>query len=124
MTKKDPFKFTIGFDRKDPEHIRVVDILNDTEKKAQLITRAILHYVGEAQNQRIEESDITNLQPLIAEIAKKEIEKAMCIGQQRQDAVQVSSVSLMETDSLLSLRPEVTHAARNTLKAFRKLHET
>lgn len=43
--KKNEFVFTIGFKRKDPEHIRVVKLLNETDAKNQLIVDAILCYV-------------------------------------------------------------------------------
>ena len=42
MGKKNPYVFTIGFDKKNPEHLEVVEILNGTEKKAALIAEAIL----------------------------------------------------------------------------------
>lgn len=44
--KKNPYVFTIGFDKKNPEHLEVVEILNGTEKKAALIAEAILQYTG------------------------------------------------------------------------------
>ena len=46
MGKKKPYVFTIGFDKKNPEHLEVVEILNGTEKKAALIAEAILQYTG------------------------------------------------------------------------------
>lgn len=46
MGKKNPYVFTIGFDKKNPEHLEVVEILNGTEKKAALIAEAILQYAG------------------------------------------------------------------------------
>lgn len=44
--KKNPFVFTIGFDKKNPEHQEVVEILNQTEKKASLIAEAVLQFMG------------------------------------------------------------------------------
>ena len=46
MGKKNQYVFTIGFDKKNPEHLEVVEILNGTEKKAALIAEAILQYTG------------------------------------------------------------------------------
>lgn len=46
MGKKNPYVFTIGFDKKNPEHLEVVEILNGTEKKAALIAEAILQCTG------------------------------------------------------------------------------
>ena len=41
MGKKNPFVFTIGFDKSDPDHVYVTELLNTTEKKAKLIVAAI-----------------------------------------------------------------------------------
>ena len=46
MGKKNPFIFTIGFDKSDPDHVYVTELLNTTEKKAKLIVAAILAYTG------------------------------------------------------------------------------
>lgn len=43
--KKNEFVFTIGFKRTDPEHVRVVNILNETGSKNQFIVDAVLCYV-------------------------------------------------------------------------------
>lgn len=43
--KKNEFIFTIKFDEKDPEHVRVTKLLNETDKKNQLIVSAILCYI-------------------------------------------------------------------------------
>lgn len=43
--KKNEFVFTIGFKKKDPEHIRVVKMLNEMDEKNQFIVNAILCYV-------------------------------------------------------------------------------
>lgn len=43
--KKNKFIFTIGFKRTDPEHVRVADILNETDSKNQFIVDAVLCYV-------------------------------------------------------------------------------
>lgn len=34
MGKKNPFVFTIGFDKSDPDHVYVTELLNTTEKKS------------------------------------------------------------------------------------------
>lgn len=43
--KKNEFVFTIGFKRTDPEHVRVVNILNEKDSKNQFIVDAILCFV-------------------------------------------------------------------------------
>ena len=44
--KKDPSKFTIGFNRQDPQHRIVIDLINQQgRRKAQFIVNAVLHYI-------------------------------------------------------------------------------
>lgn len=43
--KKNPFIFTIKFDEKDSEHVRITSILNSANRKNQLIVNAILCYI-------------------------------------------------------------------------------
>jgi hypothetical protein len=45
--KKSDTKFTIQFNRKNPEHLQVAEILNQQERggKAQYIVDAVLHYI-------------------------------------------------------------------------------
>ncbi len=51
MGKKNPFIFTIGFDKSDPDHVYVTELLNTTEKKAKLIVAAILDIREERMRQ-------------------------------------------------------------------------
>lgn len=45
--KKDPCRFTVMFNRTDPNHLRVVEVLNQQKhRKAQFIVNAVLHYLG------------------------------------------------------------------------------
>ena len=43
--KKNEFVFTIGFKKKDPEHVRVAKMLNEMDPKNQFIVNAVLCYV-------------------------------------------------------------------------------
>ena len=44
--KKDPSKFTIGFNSQDPQHRIVIDLINQQgRRKAQFIVNAVLHYI-------------------------------------------------------------------------------
>ena len=49
VTKKNPNKFTIGFKKNNVSHQKVVEILNNTEDKADFIASAVLHYLGEGK---------------------------------------------------------------------------
>ena len=54
MGKKNPFIFTIGFDKSDPDHVYVTELLNTTEKKKQkLIVAAILAYTGKKRMRQV-----------------------------------------------------------------------
>lgn len=45
MAKKNPYVTTIGFNREDPDHVYVADLLNDMGRgKAQYIVKAIMAY--------------------------------------------------------------------------------
>lgn len=51
MGKKNPYITTIGFDRTDPRHVQVAELLNSmTRKKAQYIVDAILAYECRKEN--------------------------------------------------------------------------
>lgn len=51
MGKKNPYITTIGFDRTDPRHVQVAELLNSmTRKKAQYIVDAILAYESRKEN--------------------------------------------------------------------------
>ena len=61
MGKKNPFVFTIGFDKSDPDHVYVTELLNTTEKKAKLIVAAILAYTGRTDETEV---DLMEEEPL------------------------------------------------------------
>lgn len=77
MTKKNPNKFTIGFKKNNVSHQKVVEILNNTEDKADFIASAVLHYLGEGKVTDSLNPDKSSLLPLIKTIVKKEIQEAI-----------------------------------------------
>ena len=55
--KKDPCRFTVMFNRADPNHLRVVEILNQQKhRKAQFIVNAVLHYLSCPETPTIQEA--------------------------------------------------------------------
>lgn len=72
--KKNPYVFTIGFDKKNPEHLEVVEILNGTEKKAALIAEAILQYMGKKAGGNTVTSQ-EGIQEMIRIIVRQEMER-------------------------------------------------
>ena len=74
MGKKNPYVFTIGFDKKNPEHLEVVEILNGTEKKAALIAEAILQYTGKKSGGDTGVSQ-ENIQAMVRLLVQQEMER-------------------------------------------------
>lgn len=72
--KKNPYVFTIGFDKKNPEHLEVVEILNGTEKKAALIAEAVLQYMGKksAEDTGVSQESI---QAMVRLLVRQEMER-------------------------------------------------
>ena len=106
MGKKNPFVFTIGFDKSDPDHVYVTELLNTTEKKAKLIVAAILAYTGrtdETGNGSISmEPDM--LRPMMQQIIREEVRKVL----EGQDVSKINremptEVDLMEEEPLRML---------------------
>ena len=74
MGKKNPYVFTIGFDKKNPEHLEVVEILNGTEKKAALIAEAILQYTGKKSGEDTGVSQ-ESIQAMVRLLVRQEMER-------------------------------------------------
>ena len=74
MGKKNPYVFTIGFDKKNPEHLEVVEILNGTEKKAALIAEAILQYTGKKSGGDTGVSQ-ENIQAMVRLLVRQEMKR-------------------------------------------------
>ena len=72
--KKNPYVFTIGFDRRNPEHLEVVEILNGTEKKAALIAEAVLQYMGKKPGGETGVSQ-ENIQAMVRLLVRQEMER-------------------------------------------------
>ena len=59
MEKKNPYKFTIGFDKTKPSHVRAVEILNSVKDKADLIASAVVSHID---GDRTEDTSYTMVQ--------------------------------------------------------------
>ena len=96
MGKKNPNRFTIGFNKDKPTHQKAVEILNQTDDKAELIAAAILRYVGESDSEIGSETDLEHLQPLIQGWIKQEVKKAVrgIGGFQKQEEPEVTDLTL------------------------------
>ena len=72
--KKNPYVFTIGFDKKNPEHLEAVEILNGTEKKAALIAEAVLQYMGKKSGEDTGVSQ-ESIQAMVRLLVRQEMER-------------------------------------------------
>lgn len=64
--KKDPCRFTVMFNRADPNHLRVVEVLNQQKhRKAQFIVNAVLHYLNCPETPAIQESAPVDKQAIL-----------------------------------------------------------
>lgn len=123
MTKKNPNKFTIGFKKNNVSHQKVVEILNNTEDKADFIASAVLHYLGEGKETDFLNPDKYSLLPLIKTIVKKEIQEAIS----EKKYVSAESADLDETvmdlsgseEEAIALDEHIIKNISNALDAFR-----
>ena len=51
MEKKNPYKFTLGFDKTKPSHVRATEILNSVKDKADLIASALVSYIDDVRQE-------------------------------------------------------------------------
>ena len=64
--KKDPCRFTVMFNRTDPNHLRVVEVLNQQKhRKAQFIVNAVLHYLSCQETPAIQEPAPVDTQAIL-----------------------------------------------------------
>ena len=123
MTKKNPNKFTIGFKKNNVSHQKVVEILNNTEDKADFIASAVLHYLGEGKGTDSLNPDKSSLLPLIRTIVKKEIQEAIS----EKKFVSTEKTNLDETvmdlsgseEEPIALDEHIIKNISNALDAFR-----
>ena len=120
MTKKNPYVFTIGFNKSIPSHIRAADILNDTKDKAQLIATAVLYYLENAECDTVQNLDISSLRPLITELVQSELKKEIGHYSKCSETDISADVLTKESTMALDINPEITKNAKKALKAFRK----
>lgn len=73
MEKKNPYVTTIGFNRKDPNHVKVAELLNEMGRgKAQYIVNAVMAYHDTLKVNHISELDRTAIRKIIQELLEEE----------------------------------------------------
>ena len=122
MEKKNPYKFTLGFDKTKPSHVRAVEILNSVKDKADLIASAVVSHIDGG---RTEEGTVLNqeaLQIMMLELIKQEVAKAM-----QSYPVNPANAQNEEQENIIEkkmvsgsvLTPEVAKSVREAMSAFR-----
>ena len=77
MEKKNPYKFTLGFDKTKPTHVCAAEILNSVRDKADLIASAVVAHIDGGSTEKGAVLNQEALQIMMLELVKQEVEKAM-----------------------------------------------
>lgn len=124
MEKKNPYKFTLGFDKTKPTHICAAEILNSVRDKADLIASAVVAHIDGGSTEKGAVLNQEALQIMMLELVKQEVEKAMQNYFSKQENVQVEEeteedVIEKQKISEFVLAPEVAKSVRDAMSAFR-----
>jgi hypothetical protein len=124
VEKKNPYKFTLGFDKTKPTHVRAAEILNSVRDKADLIASAVVGHIDGGSTEKGAVLNQEALQIMMLELVKQEVEKAMQNYFSKQENVQVEEeteedVIEKQKISEFVLAPEVAKSVRDAMSAFR-----
>lgn len=124
MEKKNPYKFTLGFDKTKPTHVCAAEILNSVRDKADLIASAVVAHIDGGSTEKGAVLNQEALQIMMLELVKQEVEKAMQNYFSKQENVQVEEeteedVIEKQKISEFVLAPEVAKSVRYAMSAFR-----
>lgn len=124
MEKKNPYKFTLGFDKTKPTHVCAAEILNSVRDKADLIASAVVAHIDGGITEKGAVLNQEALQIMMLELVKQEVEKAMQNYFSKQENVQVEEeteedVIEKQKISEFVLAPEVAKSVRDAMSAFR-----
>lgn len=124
MEKKNPYKFTLGFDKTKPTHVCAAEILNSVRDKADLIASAVVAHIDGGSTEKGAVLNQEALQIMMLELVKQEVEKAMQNYFSKQENVQVEEeteedVIEKQKISEFVLASEVAKSVRDAMSAFR-----
>ena len=124
MEKKNPYKFTLGFDKTKPTHVCAAEILNSVRDKADLIASAVGAHIDGGSTEKGAVLNQEALQIMMLELVKQEVEKAMQNYFSKQENVQVdeeTAEDVIEKQKISEfvLAPEVAKSVRDAMSAFR-----
>lgn len=119
MGKKNPYVFTIGFDSKNPNHVKVASILNNMDRgKAQFIVDSILEHIQKIDTSASGGIDMAAMKLLIKESVAMEVSRAIKEGLENQQEKENEPIDLSETAKVEVAQATLVNV-RNSLNAFR-----
>ena len=118
MEKKNPFKFTLGFDKTKASHIRAVELLNSVKDKADLIAEAIVAHVDGIQESNTFSNEV--LQAIIQETVRQEVHKAMQSNSVEKSEKEPEITMTFPEGTKDTIDPRVVENVRNAMSAFRR----
>ena len=118
MEKKNPFKFTLGFDKTKASHIRAVELLNSVKDKADLIAEAIVAHVDGIQESNTFSNEV--LQAIIQETVRQEVHKAMQSNSMEKSEKEPEITMTFPEGTKDTIDPRVVENVRNAMSAFRR----
>lgn len=124
MEKKNPYKFTLGFDKTKPSHVRAAEILNSVKDKADLIASAVVAHIDGARMEDGSGLSSEALQVIIQELVKQEVKKVMQLYPEEAAMISVEKneqekVVQIQNISEARVAPEVAKSVRDAMSAFR-----
>ena len=90
MEKKNPYKFTLGFDKTKLTHVRAAEILNSVRDKADLIASAVVAHIDGGSTEKGAVLNQEALQIMMLELVKQEVEKSVEEAKQKVTAAEKS----------------------------------
>ena len=75
MEKKNPYKFTLGFDKTKLTHVRAAEILNSVRDKADLIASAVVAHIDGGSTEKGAVLNQEALQIMMLELVSKKWKK-------------------------------------------------
>lgn len=124
MEKKNPYKFTLGFDKTKPSHVRAAEILNSVKDKADLIASAVVAHIDGVRMDDGSGLNSEALQVIIQELVKQEVKKVMQLYPEEAAMISVEKneqekVVQIQNISEARVAPEVAKSVRDAMSAFR-----
>lgn len=121
MQKKNPYTFTIGFNKHHPQHIKVANILNGRADKAEYLVRAVLSYEGELSETE-QTLDAGIVKQLIRQVLAEEYETAERPVSPSHQAEQEQVLDVSDNHMSDAQSKDLRRSISKNLQSFRGRH--